>query len=126
MIATVLAVLRKELRETFRDRRTLVNSLLFGPVLAPLFFILVMKLALERSVVTSEERVPVTVVNASAAPNLVQRLRERGEPRADFHHRFARPRRDLAHDGIDDSFVGEKVLAETLSRDVLHVLSLRA
>ena len=78
MIATVLTVLRKELRETFRDRRTLVNSLLFGPILAPLFFILVMKLALERSVVTSEERVPVTVVNAAAAPNLVQQLRERG------------------------------------------------
>jgi sodium transport system permease protein len=78
VIATILAVLRKELRETFRDRRTLVNSLLFGPVLAPLFFILVMKLALERSVVTSEERVPVTVVNAAAAPNLVQQLRERG------------------------------------------------
>ena len=78
MIATIAAVFAKELRETFRDRRALVNGLVFGPVLAPLFFILVMKLALERSVVMSDERVPVTVVNAATAANLVQQLRERG------------------------------------------------
>ena len=78
MIATVLTVMRKELREALRDRRTLVNSLLIGPILAPLFFVFVLKLALERSVASGDERVPVTVVNAAGAPNLVQQLRERG------------------------------------------------
>ena len=68
----------KELRESLRDRRTLVNSLLIGPILAPLFFILILKLALSRSIATEDELVPVTVVNATAAPNLVQRLRENG------------------------------------------------
>ena len=76
MIATIRAVMQKELRETFRDRRTLVNSLLIGPVFAPLLFILVLKLALARSVESQDELAPVTVVNATAAPNLVQQLRE--------------------------------------------------
>lgn len=78
MIRTLLTVMRKELTETLRDRRTLVNSLLIGPILAPLFFIFVLKLALERSVAGADEHAPVTVVNAAGAPNLVQQLRERG------------------------------------------------
>jgi sodium transport system permease protein len=51
---------------------------LIGPVFAPLFFILVLKLALSRSVTAQDELVPVTVVNAAGAPNLVQQLRENG------------------------------------------------
>ena len=78
MISTIKTVMLKELHECLRDRRTLVNSLLIGPVLAPLFFILVLKLALSRSIATEDELVPVTVVNAAAAPNFVQRLRESG------------------------------------------------
>ena len=78
MIHAIRTVMLKELRESLRDRRTLVNSLLIGPVLAPLFFILVLKLALSRSVATQDELVPVTVVNAAGAPNLVQQLRENG------------------------------------------------
>ena len=68
MISTIRTVMLKELRETLRDRRTLVNSLLIGPILAPLFFILILKLALSRSISTQDELVPVTVVNAAAAP----------------------------------------------------------
>ena len=78
MIATVATVLMKELRESFRDRRTVVNSLLIGPVLAPVFFMLVLKLALARAVSGQDEATPVTVVNSAAAPNLVQQLRESG------------------------------------------------
>jgi sodium transport system permease protein len=77
MISTILIVIQKELRESLRDRRTLVNSLLIGPILSPLLFIMVLKLALARSVSTADEPTPVTVVNAAAAPNFVQQLRER-------------------------------------------------
>ena len=78
MIHAIRTVMLKELRESLRDRRTLVNSLLIGPVLAPLFFILVLKLALSRSVAAQDEAAPVTVVNAAAAPNLVKHLHESG------------------------------------------------
>jgi sodium transport system permease protein len=78
VIRTIRTVMAKELRETLRERRTLVNSLLIGPVFAPLFFILVLKLALARSISGQDDLAPVTVVNAAAAPNLVQQLREGG------------------------------------------------
>ena len=78
MISTLRTVMQKELRECLRDRRTLVNSLLIGPFLMPLFFILVLKFALARSVSNADEPAPVTVVNAAAAQNFVQQLRERG------------------------------------------------
>jgi sodium transport system permease protein len=78
MNAVIRTVMLKELRESLRDRRTLMTSLVLGPVFAPLFFILVLKLALSRSVASQDELVPVTVANAAAAPNLVQQLRESG------------------------------------------------
>ena len=78
MNAVIRIVMLKELRESLRDRRTLLTSLVLGPIFAPLFFILVLKLALSRSVASQDEVVPVTVANAAAAPNLVQQLRESG------------------------------------------------
>jgi len=65
MSPTILTVMTKELRESLRERRTLVNSLLIGPILAPLFFILILKLALSRSVAAQDELTPVTVVNTA-------------------------------------------------------------
>ena len=78
MIATLLTVLRKELRETFRDRRTLVSSLLMGPLLAPLLLVGAMQLSLERSLDSADEKVPLTVAGAAHAPALLGFLRERG------------------------------------------------
>ncbi len=78
MTSTIGIVLLKELREALRDRRTLLTSLVLGPLLGPVFFVLVLKLALEQSVETLGEAAPVTVANAEAAPNLVQHLRESG------------------------------------------------
>lgn len=78
MTSAIRTVMQKEVRETLRDRRTLMTSLVLGPIFAPLFFILILKLALSRSVASQDELTPVTVANAAAAPNLVQQLRESG------------------------------------------------
>ncbi|MDP9199133.1 MAG: ABC transporter permease [Pseudomonadota bacterium] len=78
MSGVVRTVMQKEVRETLRDRRTLMTSLVLGPIFAPLFFILILKLALSRSVASQDELTPVTVANAAAAPSLVQQLRESG------------------------------------------------
>ncbi|MGB5133096.1 MAG: ABC transporter permease [Steroidobacteraceae bacterium] len=78
MKPVAVIVMLKELRESLRDRRTLLTSLVLGPIFAPLFFILVLKLSLARSVATQDEETPVTIANAAAAPNLVQQLRENG------------------------------------------------
>jgi sodium transport system permease protein len=78
MKPVAMIVMLKELRESLRDRRTLLTSLIFGPIFAPLFFILILKLTLAREVATQDEATPVTVANAAAAPSLVQQLRESG------------------------------------------------
>jgi sodium transport system permease protein len=78
MIATLAAVFRKELLETLRDRRTLLSSLVMGPLFAPLLFIGALTLSLERSVSSLDEAIPVAVAGSDNAPNLVQFLREQG------------------------------------------------
>jgi sodium transport system permease protein len=91
MIATLLAVLRKELLETVRDRRSLASSLIMGPVLGPLLFVFAMSLSLKHSVTSLDDAVPVTVAGADNAPHLVQLLRREG---------FAVTLRDGGPDGI--------------------------
>jgi len=98
MIRALGTVMAKELREAMRDRRTLMNSLLIGPIVAPLFFMLILKIAIERSVAGEDEPGPVTVVNAAAAPNLVQRLREAGLDVAEREGTEADIRRWIADD----------------------------
>ncbi len=71
-------VAQKELREALRDKRTLMTSLVLGPLFAPLFFVLILKLSLSRSVTALDEAIPVTVANSAAAAHLVQQLRESG------------------------------------------------
>jgi sodium transport system permease protein len=78
MIATLVAVFRKELLETLRDRRTLLSSLVMGPLFAPLLFVGALALSLERSVSSLDEAVPVTLAGSAHAPHLVQFLREQG------------------------------------------------
>jgi sodium transport system permease protein len=55
----VLTVLRKEIRENLRDRRTLLSSLIFGPLFGPLLFAAALLLTLDR--ITSEEDIPITL-----------------------------------------------------------------
>jgi len=78
MIATLAAVFRKELLETIRDRRALLSSLVMGPLFAPLLFIGMLTISLERSVSSIDEAVAVTVSGADHAPNFVRYLREQG------------------------------------------------
>jgi sodium transport system permease protein len=78
MMRTLAAVFRKELLETARDRRALLSSLVMGPLFAPLLFIGMLAISLDRSVSALDEAVAVTVSGAERAPNLVRFLREQG------------------------------------------------
>jgi len=78
MITVLAAVFRKEVLETLRDRRALLSSLVMGPLFAPLLFIGMISLSLERSVTSLDDAIPVTVSGADNAASLVQFLREQG------------------------------------------------
>ena len=78
MTGALLAVFRKELLETLRDRRALVSSLIMGPLFVPIMFFGALTLSLKHNVAAIDEAVAVTVTGAERAPNLVQFLRGQG------------------------------------------------
>lgn len=75
---TILTVFLKELRESLRDRRTLLNALLLGPLLGPLLFVIVIKVIAAREIERNEKPLPVVVIGAEYAPNLMAALEQAG------------------------------------------------
>jgi sodium transport system permease protein len=69
-------VLRKEVTDNFRDRRTLLSALLFGPLFGPLFFTLMVSVMVNRTVEHADEPLMLPIVGAEHAPNLVRFLEQ--------------------------------------------------
>ena len=79
---TALIVFLKELRESLRDRRTLLNALLIGPLLGPFLFVVLTKTLIGREIERAEKPLPVVVIGAEHAPNLMAALQQAGlEPK---------------------------------------------
>lgn len=74
---TWLIVFRKELLDYARDRRTLLTSLLVGPLFGPILFGFVLNISIERSISSASEVTEVAVIGAGHAPNLVRYLKSR-------------------------------------------------
>lgn len=72
----VFSVLRKEVVDNFRDRRTILSALFFGPLFGPLLFTGMITLSLERTISETEEALRLPVSGAAHAPSLVQFLRQ--------------------------------------------------
>lgn len=68
---TVFTVARKELLDLFRDRRTLLISLLMGPLLMPVLISAIGVLASKRVDTQTQKPLDLAVVGAERAPNLV-------------------------------------------------------
>ena len=68
----------KELRESLRDRRVLVNSLLLGPLLGPVLFLVLMRMVVGRELEKAEQPLPVVVIGAERAPELIDALKQMG------------------------------------------------
>ncbi len=75
---SILTVFLKEVRENLRDRRTVLNTLLTGPLLAPLIFVLLINGIVSRELDKAEKPLPVPVIGAEHAPNLIEALRQSG------------------------------------------------
>lgn len=71
-------VFLKEVRENLRDRRTVLNSLVVGPLLPALMFVMLINVIVSRELAKAEQPLPVPVVGAEHAPNLVAALRQMG------------------------------------------------
>lgn len=73
-----LVVLFKEMRENLRDKRTLLNALVTGPLIAPLMFVMIMNVVISRQLNQAEAPLELPVIGASNAPNLLEALRQQG------------------------------------------------
>jgi len=77
-VSAAWQVFLKECRESLRDRRVLLSVLILGPGIGPLLFTVLMKVTVERQLEQAEEPLPVAVVGAELAPNLVTALQRLG------------------------------------------------
>ncbi|NNK99490.1 MAG: ABC transporter permease [Xanthomonadales bacterium] len=74
----ISTVYKKEVRENLRDRRSLFNSVLLGPILFPILFIGLAYFAGSKQQESAEKVLEVPVVGAEHAPNLVMFLKQQG------------------------------------------------
>ena len=71
---STMVVFLKEVRENLRDRRTVINTLVTGPLMAPLIFVLLINTLVTRELDKAEKPLPLPVIGAQYAPNLVAAL----------------------------------------------------
>ena len=72
----ILTVMRKEVRESLRDRRSFFGSILFGPILVPAMFALIIALTMRHDIAQTDAPLEVAVSHSDRAPNLMARLSE--------------------------------------------------
>jgi sodium transport system permease protein len=71
---STMVVFLKEVRENLRDRRTVINTLVTGPLMAPLIFVLLINTLVTRELDKAEKPLPLPVIGAQYAPNLIAAL----------------------------------------------------
>jgi sodium transport system permease protein len=74
----IWAVFRKEFRENLRDKRTLLSALVFGPVISPILVAVLVQFLITRNVTQVDQEIPLAVIHAEHAPNLLNYLAARG------------------------------------------------
>jgi sodium transport system permease protein len=73
-VSAFLTVFRKEILDFTRDRRTLVTSLVFGPLFGPVLFAFIINFSIKQQLGSTTEPLEVPVIGAERAPNLVSFL----------------------------------------------------
>lgn len=74
----LVTVYKKEIRENLRDKRSVFNSVLLGPLLFPILFIGLAYFTMNTQQERIEEVLQVPIVGAEHAPNLVIFLQQQG------------------------------------------------
>jgi len=76
-MGAIATVWRKEVRESLRDRRTLISALLFGPLFGPLLLAAALQFMVQRTTDEADQRLEIAVRHVERAPNLVAWLEAR-------------------------------------------------
>ncbi|HUA79550.1 MAG TPA: ABC transporter permease [Dyella sp.] len=75
---TTLTVFFKEVRENLRDKRTITSALIYGPLIGPLIFVMIINTVLTRELNKADQPIKVPVIGAQYAPNMVDALKQQG------------------------------------------------
>ena len=75
---SMLVVMRKELRDFYRDRRTFLMTLLLSPILFPAIMLGMFKLMENRASTQLEKEMTIPVAGSEHAPNLLAHLASHG------------------------------------------------
>ena len=88
----IWTVFRKEFRENLRDKRTLLSALAFGPIFSPILVAVMVQFLISRTVTQADQVIPLAVIHAERAPNLLNYLAARGVDivKVDFDEAAAR------------------------------------
>lgn len=73
---SALIVFLKEVRENLRDKRTMINTLVTGPLMGPLFFVFLINTMVTRELEKAEQPLKLPVIGAERAPNLIDALKQ--------------------------------------------------
>mgnify|MGYP000941598848 CR=1 FL=1 len=74
----MFVVFLKEVLENLRDRRTVTNALVMGPLLGPLLFTGLTSVMIQRELDKGEKPLEVPLIGSENAPNLVEFLKQHG------------------------------------------------
>lgn len=72
----LLTIFFKEVRDNFRDRRTLLSALFFGPLFGPIFFAFIMSMTLKLAISDAETELKFALQGGAHAPALVRYLEQ--------------------------------------------------
>lgn len=84
-MSAILTVLRKEIVDNARDRRSLGSALLFGPLFGPVLFVVLINFSVSQQLSSYEEPIDVAFIGAERGPNLVEHLQAHGIEPASGH-----------------------------------------
>jgi sodium transport system permease protein len=123
-----LIIFIKECRESLRDKRVLLNALLLGPLLGPLLFVVILRVTVGRELNQADRLLPVVVVGAARAPNLMQALQQQGlvplPPVADLEAAVRQQRIDVAL-RISDTYADDWNAGRPAQVDIIYDSSRR-
>ena len=74
----LLTVFAKEMLESLRDRRTLLTTLLLGPVFMPVMFSFMTHTIIKQVIDGADDKITIAAINADVAPNLRDHLATHG------------------------------------------------
>jgi sodium transport system permease protein len=122
-VKAALTIFIKECRESLRDKRVLLNALLLGPLLGPLLFVMILRVTIGRELDRAEQPLPVVVIGAERAPNLVEALKQQGmlvRPPVENVEAAVRAQRVALALRITDSFADDWNAGRTAQVDIIY------